>query len=120
MIELENTTAVERPRLTREEQEVIITTSAADDLAEVYAADPIYIRKMDKLVERDPENYKVKSKNSYSTTYTMPKKLLGFRVPSAPRVFTEEERAMMRERGKKLSELRNANRRIASEVELHD
>lgn len=87
--------AVERPRLTREEQETIITACAADELAEVYTSDPIYIRKMDKLVERDPENYKVKAKNSYSVTYTMPKRLLGFRVP---RVLTDEQKEAIAER----------------------
>lgn len=90
--------AEERPRLTREEQETIITTSAAADLAEVYTADPIYIRKMDRLVERDPENYKVKSRNSYSVTYTMPKRLLSFRVP---RVLTDEQKEAIAERFRK-------------------
>ena len=49
MEEIKDTASVvtERPRLTREEQEIIITTSAADELAEVYAADPIYIRRFD-------------------------------------------------------------------------
>lgn len=91
----------ERPRLTREEQEVIITTSAADELAEVYTADPIYMRKLDKRVEQDPGNYKVKSRNTYSATYTMPKRLLQFRLPTAPRELTEEQRAELRERMKK-------------------
>ena len=61
MEEIKDTAAVEteRPRLTREEQEVIITTSAADELAEVYTADPIYMRRLDKRVEQDPGNYKV-------------------------------------------------------------
>ena len=101
--------------MTREEQEVIITTSAADELAEVYAADPIYIRKMDKLCERDPENYKLKKRNEYSATYTMQKKLLRFRVPSAPRELTEEQRAELRERMKKLQAARRDNARIDSE-----
>ena len=95
-------TVVERPKLSREEQEVIITTSAADDLAEVYVADPIYMRRLDKRVEQDPDNYKVKSRNTYSATYTMPKKLLQFRLPTAPRELTEEQRAELRERMKRL------------------
>lgn len=103
MEEIKDTAAVatERPRLTREEQEVIITTSAADELAEVYTADPIYMRRLDKRVEQDPGNYKVKNRNTYSATYTMPKRLLQFRLPTAPRELTEEQRAELRERMKK-------------------
>ena len=93
-----DTSTVERPRLTREEQETIITTCAADELAEVYTADPVYIRKMEKLVKREPEHYKVKSKNSYGTTYTMPKRLLGFRIP---RSMSEEQREVIAERFRK-------------------
>ncbi len=87
--------------MTREEQEVIITTSAADEVAEVYAADPVYIRKMDKLCERDPEHYKLKKRNEYSATYTMPKKLLKFYVP---RVLTDEQREAIAERFRQVRE----------------
>lgn len=107
--------AVERPKLTREEQEVIITTSAADDLAEVYVADPIYMRKLDRLVEKDPGSYKVKSRNAYSVTYTMPKKLLKFWVQREPRELTEEQRIAARERLKKAQEAQREKRRINSE-----
>lgn len=107
--------AVERPKLTREEQEVIITTSAADDLAEVYVADPIYMRKLDRLVEKDPGSYKVKSRNAYSVTYTMPKKLLKFWVQREPRELTEEQRIAARERLKKAQEVQREKRRINSE-----
>lgn len=109
--------AVERPKLTREEQEVIITTSAADDLAEVYVADPIYMRKLDRLVEKDPSSYKVKSRNAYSVTYTMPKKLLKFWVQREPRELTEEQRAAARERLKKAQEVQREKRRIDSETQ---
>ena len=105
-----------RTGLTREEQEVIITTSAADDLAEVYVADPIYMRKLDKRVEQDPDNYKVKSRNAYSVTYTMPKKLLQFRLPVAPRELTEEQREELRERMKKAQAAQREKRRINSQL----
>lgn len=97
--------AVERPKLTREEQEVIITMSAVDNLAEVYVADPVYMRRLDKLVEKDPNSYKVKSRNVYSATYTMPKKLLKFWVQREPRELTEEQRIAARERLKKYKKL---------------
>ena len=110
-----NETVTERPKLTREEQEVIITTSAADELAEVYVADPIYMRKLNRLCERDPDNYKVKSRNEYSVTYTMPKKLLGFRVPAAPRELTEEQRKILSERMKKIQAAQREKRSINSQ-----
>lgn len=107
--------AVERPKLTREEQEVIITMSAVDNLAEVYVADPVYMRRLDKLVEKDPNSYKVKSRNVYSATYTMPKKLLKFWVQREPRELTEEQRIAARERLKKVQEAQREKRRINSE-----
>ena len=107
--------AVERPKLTREEQEVIITMSAVDNLAEVYVADPVYMRRLDKLVEKDPNSYKVKSRNAYSATYTMPKKLLKFWVQREPRELTEEQRIAARERLKKAQEAQREKRRINSE-----
>lgn len=118
MEEIKDTAAVatERPKLTREEQEVIITTSAADELAEVYTADPIYIRRFDRKVEQDPEHYKVKSRNAYSATYTMPKRLLQFRIPSAPRELTDEQRAELRERMKKLQVARQNKASVDSQL----
>lgn len=107
--------AVERPKLTREEQEVIITMSAVDNLAEVYVADPVYMRRLDRLVEKDPNSYKVKSRNAYSVTYTMPKKLLKFWVQREPRELTEEQRIAARERLKKVQEAQREKRRINSE-----
>ena len=39
------------------EQEVMISFNAAEDTAELYTADPVMIRKMDKLVEENPEQF---------------------------------------------------------------
>ena len=44
--------------LTNIERETIITFNAAEDTAEVYTADPVYIRKLDKLCEQFPDTYK--------------------------------------------------------------
>jgi hypothetical protein len=91
--------------LSREEQEVIITTSAADSDAEVYAADPVYIRKLDKLCERCPDCYKLVSQNEYSKTYRVSlKKLITFK---APVVMTEERKKELAERAARMREARN-------------
>lgn len=44
--------------LIRYEQEVTIGFNAAEDTADLYTADPVWIRKLDKLVEQNPEQFK--------------------------------------------------------------
>lgn len=91
--------------LTREEQEVIITMSAADTGVEVYASDSVYIRKLDKLCERSPDCYKLVNQNEYSKTYRVSlKKLITFK---APVVMTEERKKELAERAARMREARN-------------
>lgn len=40
------------------EQETLISFNAAEDMAELYTADPVMIRRMDKIVEKNPEQFK--------------------------------------------------------------
>lgn len=42
------------------EQETQISFNAAEDTAELYTADPVMIRKMNKLVEENPEQFQGK------------------------------------------------------------
>lgn len=79
----------------REEQETIINFCADDKTAHVYTCDSVYIRKLDKLCERCPDIYKVVKQDECSKTYSMPKRLVSFRVP---RELTEEQRAAAVER----------------------
>ena len=44
-------------QLTRIEQETIINSNNAEKMAEIYTADPVMIRKLDKLVEKYPDAY---------------------------------------------------------------
>lgn len=82
-------------KLTRYEQETIINANAEDKTAVVYTADPVYMRKLDALVAKHPETYKVIKENDISKTYEFPKKLLQFRQPI---VLTEEQKAIRAER----------------------
>ena len=41
--------------LSREEQEVIFSSSRTDDMMECYTTDPTYMTKMEKLVAKNPE-----------------------------------------------------------------
>ena len=45
--------------LTRYEQEVSINFNAAEDTADLYTANPVWIRRMDKLVAANPEQFEV-------------------------------------------------------------
>lgn len=81
--------------LSRIEQETIINSNNAEKMAEVYTADPVMIRKLDKLVEKYPNTYKVVKQDDESKTYQFPKKLIRFGAP-VTRVYTEEEKAKLR------------------------
>ena len=83
-------------QLTRLEQETIINSNAEEKMAEVYAADPVMIRKLDKMVEKYPEQYKVIRQDDISKTYQFPKKLIRFGAPNT-RVYSEEEKEKLRE-----------------------
>lgn len=79
----------------REEQETVISFTADDKMAQVYTCDAVYIRKLDRLCEKAPEQYNVIQQDDYSKTYTMPKRLVSFRIP---REMTEEQRVAAVER----------------------
>ena len=97
--------------LTNIERETIINFNAAEDTAEVYTADPVYIRKLDKLCEQFPETYKRMAGLSNmqckeSATYSMPKRLVKFRSPIT-REISEEQREALAERLRKAREAKN-------------
>ena len=55
-------------QLTRIEQETIVNANAEEKMAEVYTADPVMIRKLDKMVEKYPDQYKVIKEDDVSKT----------------------------------------------------
>lgn len=78
------------------EQEVTIGFNAAEGTAEIYTADPVWIRKMDKLVQQNPEQFRPGKVETYqgeivAKRYTFPKRLISIR--SKERRLTEEQRA---------------------------
>ena len=86
----------------RIEQETIINFNAAEDTAELYTADPVMIRKMDKLVEQNPEQFKgeVHSRyegNIYGMNYIFPKRFVVIRTKDIVRNMSEEQRQKARE-----------------------
>ncbi len=84
--------------LSRYEQEVVIQFSADDKFATVYSANPVYIRKLEKLSREFPDDYKLIKKDNVSVTYEVSRKLIAFRKPVPPREYTDEERRAFAER----------------------
>ncbi len=74
--------------LTKYEQEVVINFNASDASASVYTANPVWIRKMDRLLNEFPELVKLNECTSVSRTYVLPKKLIRVGRPriSSPRL----------------------------------
>lgn len=97
--------------LTNIERETIINFNAAEDTAEVYTADPVYIRKLDKLCEQFPDTYKFMAELSAkrckeSKTYSTPKRLVKFRPP-VTREISKEQREALAERLSKARKAKN-------------
>jgi hypothetical protein len=93
--------------LSRYEQEVIINFSAADDVVELYAADPVWVRKLDKLAEQNPGQFKVgRSEQCEGTViakrYTFPKRFITIRSKDVKRELTDEQREKLSERMKEM------------------
>ena len=89
----------------RIEQEVLISFNAGEDEVCLYTADPVWIRKMDKLVEQNSEQFRqgrfeyYKGK-VYSKRYHFPKRFITIRSKDVKRNLTEDQRKEIAERFK--------------------
>lgn len=88
------------------EREVIINFNAGDDTAELYTADPVWIRKMDKLMEQNPEQFKPGRVETYhgeviAKRYKFPKRFVTIRSKDVKVTLTEEQKAERVERLKR-------------------
>lgn len=98
--------------LSRYEQEVIINFNAEENETSLYTANPVWIRKMDKLIEQNPEQFRqgrverVKGE-IVSKEYFFPKRFVSIRSKDLKRNLSEEQR-------KELAERMNNTRRINS------
>ncbi len=89
--------------LSRYEQEVTIGFNAAEDTAELYTADSVWMRKLDKLVEQNPEQFKPEREETYkgevvAKRYSFPKRFITTRSKDVKRELTDEQRAELAER----------------------
>ena len=89
--------------LTRYEQEVLINFNAEEQTASIYTANPIWLRKMDKLATAHPENFKQIAEEKLegkiiSKTYEFPKDLITIRSFKKKDTLSEEQRKAQSER----------------------
>ena len=89
--------------LSRYEQEVTIGFNAAEDTAELYMADPVWMRKFDKLVEQNPEQFKPGMAETYkgevvAKRYSFSKRFITIRSKDVKRELTDEQRVELAER----------------------
>lgn len=85
------------------EQEVMISFNAAEDTADLYTADPVWMRKLDKLVEQNPEQFKPGRAETYkgeivAKRYSFPKRFITIRSKDIKRELTDDQRAKLAER----------------------
>ena len=89
--------------LSRYEREVTIGFNAAEGTAELYTADPVWMRKLDKLVERNPEQFKLGGVETckgeaVAKRYSFPKRFITIRSKDVKREMTDEQTAELAER----------------------
>ena len=79
-------------KLSRYEQETIVSYNADEQTATIYTRDKAVMRKLDTLVADFPDTYKLVKQDEVSKTYSFPKSFVSYRKPRA--VSTEQrERA---------------------------
>lgn len=83
---------------TRDEQETSVVWDEFEQIAHIYAASPVSMRKLDKLVEEYPDVYKCvwTDKDGSAKKYTVAKKYIRFGKPAS-----EAKKASMAEIRKK-------------------
>jgi len=92
------------------EREVIISFNSAEDTADLYTADPVYIRKLDKLVQQNPDQFREVRQEKLegmvvAKRYTLPKRFISIRSKTKTMNLTDEQRAEMSERMKRIHEI---------------
>ena len=81
-------------KLSREEQETIITFNAKDKNATIYTRDPTVMREVDSLVIGYPDVFRCVGESDIDKTYEMPKSAISYRKP---RKLSDERRNQVRE-----------------------
>lgn len=96
-------------KLTAEEKETIISFNEAEKTADVEAFNSRTIREIRKAAEMYPDEISITENSDGSIRAVFPRKWVKIR---APRILTDEQRAVMSERGKKAAELYGYKKKI--------
>lgn len=70
-------------KLSRYEQETIVSYNADEQTATIYTRDKAVMRKLDTLVANFPDTYKLVKQDEVSKTYSFPKSFVSYRKPRA-------------------------------------
>lgn len=89
-------------KVTLEEQETVILILRDEDKASVYTCDTTMITKLNRLLEREDTEWKLVNRDEISMTVECPKNLISFRNKTLKRNLSDEQRAEMRERMKRI------------------
>ncbi len=79
-------------KLLKCEQEVHISFCADEETATLYTSYPAWIRKMDKLVEKNPQSFQCIAETEVSKTYAMPRNFISIRSKERTVTLTEEQK----------------------------
>ena len=78
-------------KLSRYEQETIVSYNAGEQTATIYTRDKAVMRKLDTLVANFPDTYKLVKQDEVSKTYSFPKSFVSYRKPRAVSVEQREQ-----------------------------
>lgn len=70
-------------KLSRYEQETIVSYNADEQTATIYTRDKAVMRKLDTLVADFPDTYKLVKQDEVSKTYSFPKSFVSYHKPRA-------------------------------------
>lgn len=93
--------------LTLPERETTVRWDAEERVAHIYTADPVYMRKLDKLTDQFPDVYKQVMRDQYGAKYTVPIKYVRFGKPAS-----EAQKEANRIKGQTLAKF-HADRRVS-------
>ena len=101
--------------LSRYEQEVIINFNAEEDTATLYTENPAWIRKLDRLVEQNPEQFEMYRQEKMdgrviSKLYRFPKRFVSIRSKDAKRELSDDLRAELAQRMREQRKFNSAAR----------
>ena len=87
-------------KLTKYEQETIISFNAGEKDAVIYTRDPAVMRQLDKLVKDFPQTFHIDGQTDMDKTYSMAKTCVTYRKP---RKVSEEKREQARKLMEKIN-----------------